>query len=140
LLRQRGRIEEAVVHFQRAVDINPVYVKALIKLGLALYETGRTDDAIETLQQALKLNPEFLDLHYRLATMFADKQRFAMAVEHFEQAVAGNPQNIDFREHLALALENIGMIDRARAMWQRICEMAPNSAQADRARVAMSRH
>jgi hypothetical protein len=38
-----------------------------------------------------------------------------------------------------LALENMGLIDRARSMWHRICEMAPESGQADRARSALNR-
>jgi len=140
LLRQQGRLEEAITHFQRAVDINPVYAKAVIKLGLALYEAGRSEDAITMLQQALELNPEYVDLHYRLGTIFADRHQFELAVEHFDAAVAGNPQNLDFRENLAIALENIGMIDRARSMWYRICEMAPESTQARHAREAIRRY
>ncbi len=109
LLRQRGRMEEAVVHFQRALDINPVYVKALIKLGLALYEIGPVPmNAIETLQQALKLNPVFPGSALPVATMFADKQRFAMAVEHLEQAVAGKTAEPRFPEHLAWPGETSG--------------------------------
>ena len=49
------------------------------------------------------------------------------------RALALNPENLDFRENLAIALENMGMIDRARSCWHRICELAPDSDQAQRA-------
>jgi tetratricopeptide (TPR) repeat protein len=140
LLRQRGHLEEAIEHFEQAVHINPVYTKALIKLGLALYEADRTDEAIRSLQGALALHPEYVDLHYRLGVIFASRQQFQLALEHFDRAVASHGENLDYRENLAIALENMGMIDRAKAMWHRIEEQAPASAHAERARAALGPH
>ena len=52
--------------------------------------------------------------------------------------VAGNPANLDWRENLAIALENLGLIDRARAMYHRICEVTPDNSQAIRSRAAIN--
>ena len=38
--------------------------------------------------------------------------------------VAENGTNVAFRANLALALQNIGMVDRASVTWQSICELA----------------
>lgn len=124
LLRQAGRFDEAIVAFQRATTINPSYAKALIKLGISLKEAGRFDDAIGTFQQALTLGKSFVDVHYQLGLLFAQRNRFDLAVEQFEHAVAGNEQNTSFRANLALALQNVGMVDRAAATWRSICELA----------------
>lgn len=137
LFRNRGQIEDAVASFRAAVAINPSYVKALIKLGLALSELGRAEEAIEVLKQAAYIQPDYIDLHYQLGLLFVQRHQFEIAVEHFERAVSGHPTNVSFQANLALALQNMGLIDRALATWQIVCDLAPESEYADQARAAM---
>ena len=59
--------------------------------------------------------------------MFADAQQFGLALEQFEDAVAEDPRNIDIHANIALALQNMGLLDRAAAGWQTLCEMAPET-------------
>lgn len=124
LLRQVGRLDEAAEALGRAVEINPNYSKALVKLAICLKERGEVDAAIETFQRALRLEGEYVDVHYQLGLLFAQRSQFELAAEQFEQAVAGNHQNLAFRANLALALQNIGMVDRAAATWRSICELS----------------
>ncbi len=124
LLRQVGRHDDAIEAFREAVVINPNYSKAQIKLGICLKECGRVDEAIEAFQQALKLDTRFVEVHYQLGLLFAQRSQFDLAAEQFEHAVAGNGRNIAFRANLALALQNIGLVDRAAATWQAICDLS----------------
>lgn len=124
LLRQTEDFGGAIAAFRRAIEINPHYVKALIKLGICLKESGQTDSAIEAYQRALSLRQNYVDVHYQLGLLFAQRSRFDLAVEHFEHAVAGDGQNVAFRQNLALALQNLGMVDRASATWRSICELS----------------
>jgi tetratricopeptide (TPR) repeat protein len=128
LLRQAGEYEGAIEAFRDAVRINPHYAKALIKLGICLKETGQTEEAIAVFKQALLLDNRYVDVHYQLGLLFAQRNRFELAVEEFEQAVSGNARNTAFRANLALALQNIGMLDRAAATWRSICELSPAEA------------
>ncbi|MBU0640507.1 MAG: tetratricopeptide repeat protein [Planctomycetes bacterium] len=123
LLRQLGEFEEAIQAFRDAVAINPNYAKALIKLGICLKESGETDEAIEVFRRALTLDSSFVDVHYQLGLLFAQRNRFDLAAEEFELAVAGNMDSVSFRANLALALQNIGMVDRAASTWRSICSM-----------------
>lgn len=139
LYRNRGQIEDAVASFREAVTINPTYMKALLKLGLALNELGETEEAIEVFRQAVDLHPEYADLHYQIGLLFSQRQQFEIAVEHLERAVAGNPRNVSFQANLALALQNMGLIDRANATWQIVQDIAPESDPAQRARSELAR-
>lgn len=124
LLRQVGRHADAIQAFRQAVKINPAYSKALVKLAVCLKEAGQIDEAIAAFQQALKLDNNYVDVHYQLGLLFAQRNQFDLAVEQFEQAVAGNQRNVAFRANLALALQNIGLVDRAAATWRSICELS----------------
>jgi Flp pilus assembly protein TadD len=82
----------------------------------------------------VEIQPDYVDLHYQLGTLFAQRHKFEMAVEHFEHAAQGNPVNVCFQANLALALQNMGLIDRANATWQIVQELAPDSTEAAQAR------
>jgi tetratricopeptide (TPR) repeat protein len=139
LHRNRGQIEDAINSFRKATTINPSYMKALIKLGLALGEMDRIDEAVAVFDQALEVRPDYLDLHYQAGLLFAQRHRFEMAVEHFDRAVAGNPRNVSFQANLALALQNMGLIDRAQATWQVVSDLAaPDSPHGKQARGALA--
>lgn len=139
LLRNRGQIEDAIEAYEQAATINPCYVKALIKLGLAQKEMDRIDDATATFQRAMQVQPDYLDVHYQLGLLFAQRHQFETALEHFESAAEGNARNIDFQANLAVALQNVGLIDRARATWRLICELDPESEQAMKASNALAK-
>lgn len=139
LFKNRGQLEDAVEQFREATTINPTYMKALVKLGLTLADLDRTDEAIDVLRRAMDVHPDYLDLHYQLGLLFAQRHQFEIAVEHFEKAVAARPQNVDFQANLALALQNMGLIDRATASWQIVHDLAPDSEYASKARLALAK-
>ena len=135
LLRHAGDLDGSITCFEEAVSTNPCYVKALIKLGLGLLERGGEEDrAIATLRRAVALEPQYVDLHYHLGMAFARRQQFEIAVEHFQQAVAGNPRSAEFHANLALALQHLGLIDRASACWESVRALVPDARYAELAR------
>ena len=123
LLRAEGRLVEAAEQFQQAIEINPCYVQAVVKLGITQQQLGRVDEAIETFHRALDIKPQFVDLHYRLGLLYTDRRQFEEAVRHMEAAVAGAPDNRQIRAGLALALQNMGLMDRAAATWRSLCRI-----------------
>jgi tetratricopeptide (TPR) repeat protein len=139
LYRNRGQIEDAIAEFRAAVEINPAYMKALVKLGLALHEAGQMDDAIHVFTKATELHPEYADLHYQLGILFAQRHQFELSVEQLEQAIATNPRNVSFQANLALALQNMGLIDRANATWQIVRDLASEAEPASARAVSATR-
>ena len=124
LLRHEDDLTGAIEALRHAVSINPQYLKALITLALTLRQTGQTDEAMNVLKRALEVDPKSVELHYQLGLMFADKNEFAVALDRFEYAAGKEPRNLDYAANVALALQNMGLIDRAKASWQTLCDVA----------------
>jgi len=118
LLRGEGRLGEAMEQFEKAMAINGSYVQAIVKLAITHQQLGHTDEAIETFKRALELEPEFVDVHYRLGLLYTDRREFDHAVKHMEAATTGAPNNEEMRAGLALALQNMGLMDRSAATWR----------------------
>lgn len=53
-----GDADEAVRHFQKAIQLQPTSVQARVWLGVALKERGRRAEAREVLEQAVALDPQ----------------------------------------------------------------------------------
>lgn len=118
LLRAQGRLAEAMEQFSAAVELNGSYVQAIVKLGLTQQEMGQIEQAIETFKQALDLKPQYVDLHYRLGLLYTDRREFEQAAQHMEAAATGSPHNEQVRAGLALALQNLGLMDKTAAAWR----------------------
>lgn len=124
LLRQTGRADGAERALRQALDINPCYGKALIKLGICLRETGHDVEALHMFERALTLRPESLDVHYQLGLLFSQRNQFDLSVEAMEVRLKDGGRSIALRPNVALALQNLGMLDRSAASWRSICELA----------------
>jgi len=61
-----GRLDEAVISFRRAADIDSDWFEAWVNLSTALFRSGNRDDAIEALEKAQKLKPADPRLEQRL--------------------------------------------------------------------------
>jgi len=127
LLRSKGKAGLALEHLQNALTTNPSYQQARIKAGLNLYESNKPEAGYDQLAQALLLDEEYCNLHYKLGLMYCDKIQFALAVEHFESAIETEHAEANIQSNLTLALQNMGLIDRAAAYWRAVCELDPQS-------------
>ena len=60
-LQDMGQIDEAIVNFTRALEIDPTYVDAHFNLGIAFQDKGRYEDSHKCYANAVKLEPDFLE-------------------------------------------------------------------------------
>ncbi|MBN2063207.1 MAG: tetratricopeptide repeat protein [Sedimentisphaerales bacterium] len=130
LLRSKGMIDNAIRHYTRALETNPSFQRARFKLGMALREKKEFERATSEFVKGMQVGTEHCELHYKLALMYCDKLQFAMALEHIE----ANPQDaqggISLGANLNLALQNMGLVNRADAAWRMVCELDPQSTLA----------
>jgi tetratricopeptide (TPR) repeat protein len=103
-LSQTGSVDEAIAHFQKAMQINPDYADAHYNLGVARFRTGRVDDAIAQYQKALQINPDFAQAHNNLGNALFQKGRVNDAIAHYQQALQINPDFAEAQNNLAWVL------------------------------------
>lgn len=68
----QGKASEAAPHFERAIELSPDFVQALIALGKLKSEAKEYHAAIDLLARATKLQPENETAHYALLTAYRD--------------------------------------------------------------------
>ena len=55
---KKGKMDEAIEHYQKALQIDPNQAVAHSALGLAFLKKGRLDEAVAHLQKALEITPD----------------------------------------------------------------------------------
>ena len=105
-LMDLGRLDEALGHIRRSIQINPGHGKAYVNLGTTLARAGRTAEAVSTFKQALQIDRGNAEAHYNLAALLADGGRSDEAERHYRAAIRIAPASSDAYTNLAGLLIN----------------------------------
>jgi tetratricopeptide (TPR) repeat protein len=139
LLLRRGQVDDAISHYQKAVNIRSdnrethhhLSVALLhASLGNALTRKGRLDEALVHYRKAIELRDDFADAHSNLASLLARKGETAEAIAHYEKALGIPPE--DATSHLGLAklLLQLGRNNEAVAHYRRALQLTKDPALA----------
>jgi tetratricopeptide (TPR) repeat protein len=102
-LAEKGRLDDAIVVYQRTLEISPNAIKAINNLGNILFEKGRIPEAIVQFQNAIKINPDDANVHNNLGVALAQTGQVSEAVTQFQEAVRLKPDYRDAQNNLARA-------------------------------------
>jgi tetratricopeptide (TPR) repeat protein len=81
-----GRLEEALRHLRRALQLDPLSPIAQTAVGGCLYRMRRYDEAAETLSNTLKTNPDFGHAYWSLGRVLLEQGKHNDALKAFEDA------------------------------------------------------
>ncbi len=130
VLLRRGQLDEAMTHYQQALEIRPNYVEAYINLGIVLSSQGRFDQAMVQYGKALKIKPDSADAHTNLGAVLAAQGRLDEAAQHYRQALKADPDCAEAYNNLGSVLGRQGKYEEAMALFQQALAIKPDFAQA----------
>lgn len=97
-LHQQFRLREAILAYQNAIRINPMYDLPYVNLGLAWIEGQRLDEASKVFRQVLELPDRDESpasnhtlAHYNLAIIYKRQEKREAAKEEVQAALAITP-------------------------------------------------
>ena len=131
LMMSVGRMNDALKGFQTALEINPTYTRARSKLMVCLFETGQQQAAMEKLIGPECLDKDTLELHYKVALLYCDRIKFASSLINLERYMEKNFACADATVNISIVLQNLGLLDRAAAMWDNLADTADQAAGAN---------
>src|SRR5437667_3225814 len=129
-LAERGKLAEAIEHYQRALQIRPDYDGVYYNLGNALAQQGKLAGASEHFRHALRLKPDHAEAHNNLGNALADQGKPAEAIEHYRQALFIQPDSADAHNNLGLALSLQGKPTEAVEHYRQALQIKPYYAVA----------
>ncbi|MGC9362868.1 MAG: tetratricopeptide repeat protein, partial [Candidatus Syntrophosphaera sp.] len=93
LYAQQGDNENAERAFRQALQINPDYSTANVRLALMLFDQGKYSEAIPMLEKAFDEAPDNEFISRRLATAYQRSGRMEDAIAKYEGLIESDPTN-----------------------------------------------
>jgi Flp pilus assembly protein TadD len=122
-------VDEAITHFQKALEILPSNVIVRNNLGYALLQKGQIDAAIVHFQKSLEFQPGDAKAHNDLGYALLQNGREDEALAHFQKALEIQPRDAPGHNNLANALLRKGRVREAVAHYQTALELRPNNVR-----------
>lgn len=129
-LLRKGRVEEAIAHYNKALELNPNYGEAHYNLANSLLLLGRVEEAIAHYEKALEINPNNAPAHYNLAAVFVQSGRMDAAIDHYNKVLEIDPKHAAAHNNLGAVFARVGRVDEAIAHYVKALELNPNNAEA----------
>ena len=126
----QGRLDEAILQYQKVLQISPDEADAYNNLGNTFLQQGRVDEAIAHFQKALAIKPDYADAHNNLGSALLQQGRLDEAVAHYQKALAVEPYDADVHVNLGNSLLQQGRTDEAVSHYQKALAIKPDYAEA----------
>ncbi len=91
VLRETGRLEEALQKYKRALELDPLSVSVNRDLGYTFYDARQYDQAIEQERKTLELDPNYAQAHSVLGRAYLQKAMYSEGIAEFEKELLTSP-------------------------------------------------
>jgi len=110
---ETGRVEEALPHIRRALEIYPLYAQAHGNMGAALFMQNKYEEAEQYLVKALRIDPANTEFQIHLATIMANTGKEEDAIKIFGSILQREPQRDNALLELGLIYSRAGKFREA---------------------------
>jgi tetratricopeptide (TPR) repeat protein len=87
-LIRKGKVEQAIEHLERAINIFPDYHAARNDLGVQYMRLARTREAVEQFEAAIAVAPRAYNPRFNLGLVLVESKRYAEGLAELKQAIA----------------------------------------------------
>jgi serine/threonine protein kinase/tetratricopeptide (TPR) repeat protein len=122
-LSPRGRLDEALVELEQAVDLDPLSVSINTSLGGLYHDRREYDRAIEQYLSTIELEPTFYFSHWNLGRTYEQVREYGKAMESFQRALELAPGAPQVLSYLARCHALTGREDEARRVLDQLLEL-----------------
>ncbi len=127
---QLQKLDDAAKAYEKALELKPDYLPALVNLGKLRLAQKKYDQAIEPLTKAVEADPGRAESQYLLGEAYLGIRKGSIAVGYLNEAIRLDPEGMaDVHLRLAQLYDRAGMKARAAAEYEQYLQKRPNAAQ-----------
>ena len=130
VLKQTGRISEALVANQKALVIDPQDVEVYNNMGNVLVELNRLEKAEVVFRQAIALKPDFAQAYCNLGGTLQKIGKLEEAEASYRKAIVLKPQYPEAYNNLGVTQQEFSKLEEAEASYKQAIALKPDYAEA----------
>jgi len=117
MLREIGKIDEAIYYFKAGIIVDPKMPSLYNGLGWIYYKMNKFDMAIEMFEKLKELSPDNKSCFYLLGYLYDEKLEFLTAFHNYQEAILLDPDNCKMYYNTALILHKSDIFTPSRTAW-----------------------
>jgi tetratricopeptide (TPR) repeat protein len=129
-LQREGRIEEAIPHYNKALELKLQDAGSHNYLASALQVQGKFDEAIAHYRKALSIDPECAEVYNNFGGAFLTQGRLDEALGCFREALRIKPEYADAHNNVGIVLAKQGKQEEAMGYFRRALQLKPGHVSA----------
>lgn len=122
LYSRQHNFELAIAAFERALKLDPRFVRAYVNLADVYRQLHRDNEGEQQLRNGLSLSPMSADLHHALGLLLVRRGDKNSALKELAEAANLSPENIRYAYIYAIGLHSTGKLSEALAVLKPIAE------------------
>jgi predicted TPR repeat methyltransferase len=126
-LKDRGKLADAVVSYERALALKPDFAEVHNNLGSALEAEGKLAQAAAHYERALALKPDNPKVHNNLGNALKAQGKFEEAIAQYKRAIAIKPGYVEAFNNLGNLLREKGKLHDALVCYQQVLAVDPTN-------------
>jgi tetratricopeptide (TPR) repeat protein len=124
------RLDEALISYNRAVELQPAYAEAFSNRGNVLFDLKRLDEACASYDRAVQLKPDYAEVFNNRGTVLQNLNRPAEALASYDRAVQLKGDYAEAFYNRGNTLVDLKRPNEALASYDRAVQIKPDYAQA----------
>lgn len=108
--------EEAIIAYEKAIELDPNYSEAFNNKGNLLKALGRFSEALDAFDHVIRMNPDPAEPYYNRGNLLQDMKRYEESVASYRIAIDKRPDYPNAQWNLSLLLLRLGHFVEG---WQR---------------------
>jgi CHAT domain-containing protein/Flp pilus assembly protein TadD len=126
-LEKLGKLEEAIILYEKILEFKPDYSKAWNYRGIALLHLGKYSEAIVSYEQAVEIQPDYYQAWCNRGNVLAHLGKYSEAIASYDRALEIQPDYYLAWHCQGTALGRLGKYEQGIASYERALEIQPDN-------------
>lgn len=131
IYRQRGRLDVALIEYEKGLRGEPNNQVILNKMGRTYLALGKFVEAEESFKKSIEVNPNYGPTYTELANLYLSQQRLELARENYLQSNQINPFDPLIHKYMGLIHYELGEETKAKREWTITRKLFPEDVEVD---------
>ena len=125
-----NKFDEARVHLEKALELNPEYAEGYCNLGLILLNNGEFSEAEENFQKSLSIDDNLVEAYYNLGCSLLERNDYEKALSFFKEVILREPDNAMTYLKMGFCAQSLERMNDARVFFEEALRLQPDSLEA----------
>jgi len=120
-----GNFRQALLDYNKAIDIKPGYLEAYINRGIVYDDTGNFTQALSDDNKAIQINPQVSESYFNRGLSFSKQGNLNQAISDFTKAIELNPDYAEGYINRGSIYEIQGNLTQALSNYNKAIQLYP---------------